>query len=130
MIDIERMGESTLNSHMKGEKHKRNAGAASSSSQSVLVATFSRKGASSSCGQSSKSSPSCADANNNEFCVPLPPPAADGQSIVKLTDKNAAHWRTLLEKNDVLSAKILWTLQTISAHYSYKSNEKVGNHWL
>ena len=31
-----------------------------------------------------------------------------------------------MAKNDVLSAEILWTLQTISAHYSYKSNEKVG----
>ena len=70
VIDIERMGESALNSHMKGEKHKRNAGAASSSSQSVLMATLSRKGARSSCGQSSKSGPSCAEANNNEFCVP------------------------------------------------------------
>ena len=26
----------------------------------------------------------------------------------------------------MLSAEILWTLQTISAHYSYKSNENVG----
>lgn len=26
----------------------------------------------------------------------------------------------------MLPAEILWTLQTISAHYSYKSNEKVG----
>ena len=70
MINIERMGESATNSHMKGEKHKRNAGAGSSSSQSVLMATISRTGASSSCGQSSKSSPSCVEANNNEFCVP------------------------------------------------------------
>ena len=31
-----------------------------------------------------------------------------------------------MAKNDVLCAEILWTLQTISAHYSYKSNEKVG----
>ena len=31
MIDIERMGENALNSHMKGEKHKRNAGATSNS---------------------------------------------------------------------------------------------------
>lgn len=28
-------------------------------------------------------------------------------------------------KKDVLSAEILWTLQTISAHHSCKSNEKV-----
>ena len=67
VIDIERMGESALKSHMKGEKHKRNAGATSSSTQCVLMATFSRKGASSSCDQSSESGPSCAEANNDEF---------------------------------------------------------------
>ena len=43
VIDIEHIGESTLKSHMKGEKHKWNAGATSSSTQSVLMATFLRK---------------------------------------------------------------------------------------
>ena len=86
MIDIEHMGESTLKSRMKGEKHKRNAGATSSSTQSVLMATVTRKRASSSCDQNSETGPSCAEANNNEFFVPPPPPAADGQSTVKLTD--------------------------------------------
>ena len=84
VIDIEHIGESTLKSHMKGEKHKWNAGATSSSTQSVLMATFLRKGTSSSCDQSSESS--CAEANNNEVFVPPPLPAADGQSTVKLTD--------------------------------------------
>ena len=37
-----------------------------------------------------------------------------------------AHWQILWEKNDVLSTEILWTLQTISNNYSYKSNENVG----
>ena len=70
VIDIEHMGESALKSHMKGEKHKRNAGATSSSTQSVLMATFSRKGASSSCDQNSESEPSCAEVNNNDFLFP------------------------------------------------------------
>ena len=49
-----------------------------------------------------------------------------GQQSSILTDvKDVAHWRISWEKNDVLSAEILWTLQTISAHYSYKSNENV-----
>ena len=86
VIDIEHIGESTLKSHIKGEKHKRNAGATSSSTQSVLMATFLHEGTSSSCDQSSESGPSCAEANNNEVFVPLPLPAADGQSTVKLPD--------------------------------------------
>ena len=45
VIDIEHMGESTFKSHMKGRKHKRIAGASSSSTQSVLMATFSCNGA-------------------------------------------------------------------------------------
>jgi len=64
VIDVER------------EKHKRNAGATSSSTQCVLMATFSCKGASSSCDQSSESGPSCAEANNDKFFVPLPLPEA------------------------------------------------------
>jgi len=126
VIDIERMGESALKSHMKGEKHERNTGATSSSTQCVLMATFSCKGASSSCDQSSESGPSCAEANNDEYFVPLPPPAADGQSTVKFTDGGRGTLANFVGKNDVLAAEILWTLQTISTHYSYKSNEKVG----
>ena len=76
------MGKSALKSDMKGEKHKRNAGATSRSTQCVLMATFSRKGASSSFDQSSESGPSCAEANNDEFFVPPPPSAADAQSTV------------------------------------------------
>ena len=30
-----------------------------------------------------------------------------------------------VRKNDVLRAEVLWTLHTVSAHYSYKSNENV-----
>ena len=78
VIDIERMGESTLKSHMKGEKHKRNSGASLTSAQSVLMTTFLHKERSSSCDQRSESAPSCAEANNDEFSVPPPPLAADG----------------------------------------------------
>ena len=126
VIDIERMGENALKSHMKGDKHKRNPGATSSSTLCVLMATFSCKGASSSCDQSSESGPSCAEANNDECFVPPPPPAADGQSTVKFTDGRRGTLANFVGKNDMLAAEILWTLQMISAHYSYKSNEKVG----
>ena len=37
VIDIEPMGESTLKSHTKGEKHKRNTSATSSSTQTLLM---------------------------------------------------------------------------------------------
>ena len=124
VIDIERMGESALKSQMKGEKHKRNSGASLTSAQSVLMTTFLHKERSSSYDQRSESVPSCAEANNNEFSVPPP----DGQSTAKHTDgcQRRGTLANFVGKNDVLSAEILWTLQTISAHYSYKSNEKVG----
>ena len=90
VIDIESMGESALKSRIKGEKHKRNAGASSTSAQSVLMTTFLHKERSSSCDQRSESGPNCAEVNNDEFCVPPPP---------LLTDvKDVAHWRILWEK--------------------------------
>lgn len=54
--------------------------------------------------------------------------AAVGQSTAKLTDgcQGRGTLVNFVGKNDVVSAEILWTLQTISAHYSYKSNEKEG----
>ena len=58
--------------------------------QSVLMTTFLHKERSSSCDQRSESGPSCAEVNNDEFCVPPPP---------LLTDvKDVAHWRILWEK--------------------------------
>ena len=90
VIDIESMGESALKSHMKGEKHKRNTGASSTSAQSVLMTTFLHKERSSSCDQRSESGPSCAEVNNDEFCVPPPPLLMDV--------KDVAHWRILWEK--------------------------------
>ena len=90
MIDIESMGESALKSHMKGEKHKRNAGASSTSAQSVLMTTFLHKERSSSWDQRLESGPSSAEVNNDEFCVPPPPLLMDV--------KDVAHWRILWEK--------------------------------
>ena len=85
------------------------------------------KECSSSRDQRSKSAPSCAEGNNDEFSVPPPPLAADGRSTVKHTDgcQGRGTMANFVGKNDVLSAEILWTLQMISAHYSYKSNKKV-----
>ena len=112
VIDIESMGESALKSNMKVDKHKRNAGATSTSTQSVLTTTFLHKERSSSCDQRSESGPSCAEANNDEFSVPLPPPAPDGQSTVKRTDgyQGRGTLANFVGKNDVLSTEILWTL--------------------
>ena len=91
------------------------------------MTTFLHKEHSSSDDQRSESAPSCAEGNNDEFSVPLPPLAADGRSTVKHTDgcQGRGTLANFVGKNDTLSAEILWTLQTISAHYSYKSNEKV-----
>ena len=66
----------------------------------MLTTTFLHKERSSSCDQRSESGPSCAEANYDEFSVPLPPPAPDGQSTVKRTDgcQGRGHWRILWEK--------------------------------
>ena len=74
----ERIGESALKSHMKGEKHKRNTCATSGLTQSLLMSTFLHKEVSSSCVQWSESTSSCAEASNDEFSVPPPPSEADG----------------------------------------------------
>lgn len=123
VIDIERMGESALKSHMKGKKHKRNTCTGATSSSTQVMSAFFHKPV------RSDSNSFHADGSNGEFSVPPPPPAEDGQSTVQLTEGCQQQGGTLenfVTKNDVLSAEILWTLQTISAHYSYKSNEKVG----
>ena len=79
VIDIERMGESALKSHMKGEKHKRNTGATSSSTQ-AMSAFFHKP-------VRSESNSCHAGGSNGECSVPPPPPAADGQSKVQLTEE-------------------------------------------
>ena len=96
VIDIERMGESALRSHMKGEKHKRNSGASLTSAQSVLMTTFLHKERSSSCDQRSESVPSCAEANNDEFSVPRQ--MVSQQPSILMDEKDVAHWRILWEK--------------------------------
>ena len=106
VIDIESMGESTMKSHMKGEKRKRNSGTSLTSTQSVLMTTFLHKERSSSFDQRLESAPSCAEGNNNEFSVPPPPLPADGRSTVKRTDGclGRGTLANFVRKNDVLCA--------------------------
>ena len=61
VIDFERMGESALKSHMKGEKHKWNTSATSSSTHSLLMLQVVTKGR--------NLLPSCADASNHKKLV-------------------------------------------------------------
>ena len=79
VIDIERMGESAFMSHMKGEKHKRNTGATSSSTH-VMSAFFHKP-------VRSESNSCHAEGSNGECSVPPPLPEADGQSTVQLTEE-------------------------------------------
>lgn len=104
VIDIERMGESALNSHMKGEKHKRNSCTTSSLTQSALMGTFLRKEASSSCDVRPESGSSHAEGNNDEFSVPPPPSAADGPSAAKFTVHRVDEFFTTLLIGDNYAA--------------------------
>ena len=105
---------------MKGDKHKRNTCGTSTSTK--VMSTFLQREV------SLESSSTCEEGNNVEFSVPPPPLVANGQSAAKPPEgsQQCGMLANFVAKNDVLSAEIVWTLQTISAHYSYKSNEKVG----
>lgn len=86
VIDIERMGESALKSHMKGKKHKGNTCATSGSTQSLLMSTFLHKEVSSSCDQ------------NFLFPHLRLKQMVNQQSSSQRDAKDVAGWRTLWQK--------------------------------
>lgn len=54
---------------------------------------------------------------------PAPPP--ENSNLNKLTPAN--NLDTFVSKTDVLKSEVMWVLQTIVSHNSYKSNEEISN---
>lgn len=94
LIDLGKMGEASLKSHEKSEKHKVN-GRSMSVQQTVA-----------------------------KFTTPTPPPHCeipkDPDGLASSTSPGIGDF---VQKNDVLKSEILWTLQTVVTHSSYKSND-------
>ena len=57
------------------------------------------------------------------FTVPPPPPPS---STTKTTNPSTSSLEKFVSKTDVLKAEVMWTIQTVVNHNSYKSNETVG----
>ena len=102
-IVLKTMGVTALNSHMKGAKHVENMRIRTGNN----IISFLSTGASTSSDQSSGTS------------THSPSPARTDAVTKSLLDSYAT-------KNDVLTAEILWTLQSIDSNMSYKSNEDLA----
>ena len=59
----------------------------------------------------------------DKFTVPPPPPPS---STMKTANPSTSGLEKFVSKTDVLKAEVMWTIQTVVNHNSYKSNETVG----
>ena len=57
----------------------------------------------------------------DKFTVPPPP-----SSTTKTKNPSTSGLEKFVSKTDVLKAEVMWTIQTVVNHNSYKSNETVG----
>ena len=110
------MGESALRSHAKSARHFKNSSALGSIKLG-LIKTEQVK-------DESHSEASIAENILSETLPEVPPPPSatickPGMAQPLLTD--------VVSRNDVLKSEILWTLQTVVTHSSYKSNENISD---
>lgn len=107
-FSIAKMGESGLKSHMKGAKHCELIKAVRSSSilNRVIPATASQ---------------SLDNTINNSQSLSEPSTSQHQPS----TEKHATV-QSYIGNNETLDAEILWALNTVKSHHSYKSNENIG----
>ena len=107
IIDLSKMGEGALRSHEKAEKHRLNTRL--DSDQRGL----------------------------ESFVLPSPPPSTSTSSSSTSSDTSSStsshaaasgqkQMCMYFAKNDVLTSEILWTMQTVVNHNSYKSNENIS----
>ena len=116
-FDIGAMGESALKSHMKSEKHKSNQACTSGIKMTTFLAVKTPTN-NIEPDDSASSGLKCSDSASE--CTIVPQQAQVAPSLVQ------CQISTYVNKDDVLKAEILWTLQSVTAHNSYKSNENVG----
>ena len=117
-FDIGAMGESALKSHMKSEKHKSNQ----SCTSGIKMTTFLAVKTPTNNIQPDDSANSGLYSDSGSECR-IAPPQDRAQVAPSLVQSQMS---TYVNKDDVLKAEILWTLHSVTAHNSYKSNENVG----
>ena len=117
------MGESALKSHMKSEKHKSNQ----ASTSGVQIKSFlAAKPPANDIQPNDNTSCGSGPGSDNASELTIVPPPQKAQ-FAQSSAQGQSRISTYLSKDDVLKAEILWTLQSMTAHNSYKSNENVGN---
>lgn len=114
IFDIGSMGESALKSHMKSDKHK---SCEASVSGTATGAFFVSKGNHDK--ERSKGFESSVEGTVESMVVPLPPTVDVPHTQAR------GQIASYLIKEDVSKAEILWTLRTVTAHNSNKSNEHI-----
>ena len=115
VIDVGRMGECALKSHMNSAKHKLLSAESTGSASAMQLTAFFEKETHAK--TENVVPPAASNGNETEtLSVPVPP-----------MKTNPAHGSVMdfVRKNDVLRTKVLWMLHTVLAHYFYKSNENV-----
>ena len=122
-INLTRMGESALRSHMGGRKHQASVKSNVTCTASTMKSYLERKGSE---GQKSISAATVNQENvdtgslDGDTPMNIPPPPVT--NVATLSGKSVAQF---FSRNDVLKSEVLWTLKTISSHCSYNSNENI-----
>lgn len=125
IIDLGKMGEYALTSHMKSKKHIKIAG----NESPRLLTDFYTKPSDSKA--SSQSIPTSTVPNPNTDAddfptIPPPPDTVVGEGPRTATGHGHGTLHGFVSRDDTLRAEILWTIHTISQHCSYKSNDDVS----
>ena len=103
------MGESALRSQVKGEGHKKQ--------EKVMSQTFVKffvKGET-----KVKKETATTTSTSGDSLMVIPQPTIAGP----VASSSISNY---VSKNDVLKAEIIWTMQTVMKHASYKSNENIN----
>ena len=102
-INVTTMGVTALNSHVKGDKHKKACMAVKSN---LSISNMFRVGAS------------------RKVTVSAASSATEGtSSAASATQSCQSQLNTFVTKNDTLSAEVWWTLKSMSSNYSFNSSD-------
>ena len=115
IIDLGKMGEYALISHMKGKKHIQCTPA---TTMTPIAAAF--KSA-----PKTSVDPMHSTCSTSELTVPLPTDDPQSGNILP-TQANTVTLDLFVSRNDTLKAEILWDLHTVTQHCSFKSSDDVS----
>ena len=114
IIDLGKMGEYALTSHMNSKRHI-NIAASLPRNQPLLDFMKVKEV------KSSEASKSAGASNDLESLTIAPPPPPEADVI-----KVHSNIRDFVSREDTLKAETLWTIHTVVQHNSYKSNDDVS----